>query len=88
MHYDIRPRDYGETSENRAILLVGKDDNLIHAYYHWANRLYALSFNPDEVYPVVYKPPVGLDVSDTFGRFDRQTWDGTGEPTTFEALRG
>ena len=87
LRFEIRPRDYGETADNRAVLLIGRSDNLIHAFYHWDNRGYALSYDSSVVFPVLFSPTNGVDITDIQKRFDRQPWDGKGSKITFEALR-
>lgn len=88
LRFEIRPRDYDEEADNRAILLIGHKNNIVHAFYHWDNRKYALAYSPNVVFPVIYKPPKGMDITDVLRRFDMQSWDGQGDKITFESLGG
>jgi hypothetical protein len=78
--FELRTRPYDDlVIDNSVILIIQKATNQIVAYFHWDNRGYALSFNPNEIFFIKYKPPQGQDMTDIMGRNDLKLWDGIGE---------
>jgi len=85
--FEIRARNYDDPGDNRCVLLVGREDNIVYGFYHWDNRGYALAYDEGNVFPVIYTPSGGLDITDVQQRFGRNKWDGQGDKTTFRALK-